>query len=223
MATIAILVGDGFEDSELDVPRQKLHEAGHVTSIIGPRAGATVRGKHGGKAIVEQRLDDRSPTDFDALLIPGGKGPEKLRRDEEIVQWVRDFVATGRPVAAVCHGPLLLVAADAVKGRDVTSWPAVRGEIEDAGARWVDAEVVEDGPFITSRKPEDIDAFSAALIDRLSAGTRSRTIPNEGVRNAEYGRQTHGGQNYGETGVAGQPIETTGDVLDAGEPGGASP
>jgi len=169
MATIAIPVADDFEDSELTVPMERLKAHGHEPVLIGSAAGARVRGKRG-RAEVTTDMEARGlqPGDFDALLIPGGYSPDHLRTDAATVEFVRRFCQSDRPVAAICHGPQLLIEADAVEGRTLTSWPSVRRDLENAGARWVDRPVVEDGNLITSRKPDDLDAFTAALLARLS-------------------------------------------------------
>jgi len=116
---------------------------------------------------VQDAASDRDPDEFDALLIPGGYSPDHLRMDRDVVAFVLDFSATGKPIAAVCHGPQLLIEADLVRGKQVTSWPSVRRDLENAGAVWVDREVVIDDPLITSRKPDDLGAFSDALLSAL--------------------------------------------------------
>jgi protease I len=167
MAKVAALLDQDFEDSEFRVPYDRLREAGHEVEVLGTKPG-TVKGKRGKEEIrIETAVKDRSPDDYDALLIPGGYSPDHLRLDEHVVDFVRRFWASGKPVAAVCHGPQLLIEADVVKAHNVTSWPSVRTDLLNAGAHWVDAEVVVDGGLITSRKPEDLEAFSHALIERL--------------------------------------------------------
>jgi protease I len=170
MTRIAVLLANDFEDSEFSVPRERLIRAGHTLVLVGRRAGETVRGKHGQvEATVQQAADGLSTDGFGALLIPGGHSPEALRSDEGVVDFVRRFARTGRPIAAVCHGPQLLIEAGLVRDRTLTSWPSVRDELIDAGARWEDREVVVDGNLITSRQPEDLQAFSGALLERLRA------------------------------------------------------
>jgi protease I len=169
MATIAVPLGDEFEDSEFTVPRDRLVEAGHRVVTLGPQAGTTVRGKRGQTEVrIDAAAKDVDPTRFDVLLIPGGHSPDHLRTDGDVVGFVRRFVDSGKPVAAVCHGPQLLIEADAVRGRTLTSWPSVRKDLENAGARWVDREVVEDGELITSRRPSDLEAFSRAVLSHLA-------------------------------------------------------
>jgi protease I len=165
---VLILATDGFEQSELIDPKQALEDAGIETTVASPEAGEIKGWNHTdwGKSVkVDATLDSVSVDNFDALLLPGGQiNPDKLRMEEKAVSLVRQFAQSGKPVAAICHGPWLLVEADVVKGRTVTSWPSIRTDLRNAGAEVVDQEVVVDGNFITSRKPDDIPAFSKALI-----------------------------------------------------------
>ena len=165
---VLILATDGFEQSELIDPKQALEDAGIETTVASPEAGEIKGWDHTdwGKSVkVDATLDSVSAEDFDALLLPGGQiNPDKLRMEEKAVSLVREFAQSGKPVAAICHGPWLLVEADVVKGKTVTSWPSIRTDLRNAGAEVVDQEVVVDGNFITSRKPDDIPAFSKALI-----------------------------------------------------------
>lgn len=168
MATIAIPIDDDFEDSEFTVPRDRLREAGHEIVTLGVERGRTVAGKRGKATVtVDASADECDPAVFDAVVIPGGYSPDHLRTDGALVAFLKKFHATGRLVAAVCHGPQLLIEADAVRGRTVTSWPSIRKDLVNAGAAWVDRPVVEDGNLITSRKPEDLEAFSDAILRRL--------------------------------------------------------
>ncbi len=170
MAKIAMLIGQEYEDSEVRVPLDRLRAAGHEVVIVGLKAGETLRGKKGQEEVTADRaIDAVQAHEFAALVIPGGKSPSHLRTDARIVEFVKTFVASMKPIAAVCHGPQLLVEANAVRGKHLTSWPEIREEMEKAGAHWVDREVVEDGALITSRKPADLEAFSNALITRLEA------------------------------------------------------
>ena len=169
MARIAIPIGDDFEDSELTVPRELLRDAGHEIVTVGVEAGRTVAGKRGREhVLVDARAADCDPAAFDAVVIPGGYSPDHLRTDAGVVTFLRSFGATGRTIDAVCHGPQLLIEADLVRGRTVTSWPSVRKDLVNAGAAWVDRPVVEDANLITSRKPEDLEAFCAAILRRLA-------------------------------------------------------
>lgn len=168
MATIAFVLETDYEDSEFDVPFQRLNDAGHQTVIVGTEAGKRLEGKKGGSSATVDRTPSQAHVDdFDALVIPGGYSPDKLRIHDDVVKFVRGFFEADKPVAAICHAGQLLVEADAVDGRKVTSWPSVRKELTLAGADWVDEEVVEDGNLITSRKPDDLDAFTSALLARL--------------------------------------------------------
>ena len=169
---IAILATDGFEQAELIEPRKALDEAGATTEVIAPKSGE-IKGWNikdwGDKVKVDKTLDQAQPQEYDALVLPGGViNPDHLRMEPKAVQFVKDFVATGRTVAAICHGPWMLVEAGVVKGKTLTSWPSVRTDLKNAGANVVDQEVATDGPFITSRKPDDIPAFSKTIIERLS-------------------------------------------------------
>ncbi len=175
---IAILATDGFEQAELMEPRKALDEAGAKTVVISLKSGEIKGWKlkdWGDKVKVDKTLDDANPNDYDALVLPGGViNPDHLRMEPKAVNFVRQFVSTGRPVAAICHGPWTLVEADVVRGKKVTSWPSVKTDLKNAGANWVDQEVVTDGQFIFSRKPDDIPAFSKTIIEAVSRGTGQR-------------------------------------------------
>jgi protease I len=165
---IMILATDGFEQSELEKPKENLEQAGFETVVIAPHGGEIKGWQHtdwGTPVQVDMTLDQADAADFDALVLPGGvMNPDKLRQEAKAVQLVRDFNDAGKTVAAICHGPWLLVEADIVRGKKVTSWPSVRTDLANAGAEVKDAECVEDGNLITSRKPDDIPAFSDAVI-----------------------------------------------------------
>lgn len=168
VARVAFVLADDFEDSEFQVPHDRITGAGHRVTVVGSEAGRKVTGKRGHSTVaVEATPDEVNAADFDALVIPGGYSPDKLRTDPSVVRFVRSVVERDRPVAAICHGPSLLVEADAVRRRTVTSWPSVRTDLTNAGAAWADREVVEDGNLITSRQPADLDAFVAAILGRL--------------------------------------------------------
>jgi len=170
MATIAMPLAEGFEDSEFSVPYQRLQRAGHKVVVIGRQKGAVVRGKHGeASAKIESAARGLRPESFDALVIPGGHSPDVLRLDEDVVDFVRGFMDSHKIVGAVCHGPQLLIEADSVGGRTLTSWPSVKKDLINAGASWVDREVVKDGNLITSRKPDDLPAFVGAIESALEA------------------------------------------------------
>ena len=169
---VLILAADGFEQSELMDPKAALEAAGFETVVASSNAGE-IRGwkdKNWGESVpVDALIADMNASDFDALLLPGGQmNPDILRMDEAAVDLVEDFNDAGKPIAAICHGPWMLVEADVVEGRTVTAWPSVRTDLTNAGANVVDQEVAIDGNLITSRKPDDIPAFSQALIDALA-------------------------------------------------------
>jgi protease I len=168
MAHIAIPLAQDFEDSEFSVPYSRLKEAGHDIVVFGKQAGETVNGKRGEESFtVEKTAQELSPSDFDVLIIPGGFSPDHLRTDDQVVSFVRTFCKTGKLVAAICHGPQLLIEADAVNGKTMTSFASVRKDLQNAGANWIDEKVVEDGNLITSRKPDDLNAFVDAIKKHL--------------------------------------------------------
>lgn len=168
MAKVAFVVESDFEDSELTHPRDGLLDAGHDVVMVGTEKGKQLQGKKGKATVtVDATADEVSVDDFDALVVPGGYSPDKLRLHEGIVAFVRGFFDADKQVAAICHAGQLLTEAKVVDGRTMTSWPSVRMELELAGANWVDKEVVEDGNLITSRNPNDLDAFTATLLERL--------------------------------------------------------
>jgi protease I len=171
---IAILVTDGFEQSELLQPRQALQQAGAQTQLVSPNQGRVKGWNHkdwGEEVNVDVALKSANPAEFDALLLPGGvMNPDQLRMNPDAVQFVKKFVDAGKPVAAICHGPWMLVETDAVRGRTVTSWPSLKTDIRNAGGSWVDKEVVRDQQLVTSRKPDDIPAFNREMIALFSEG-----------------------------------------------------
>lgn len=168
---VAILATHGFEQSELVKPLETLRGAGFDVDVVSPEAGKIRgwKGKDWGDEVqVDVALADASPGDYDALVLPGGViNPDKLRMDQAAVEFVRAFDRAGKPLAAICHGPWLLAEAGVAKGRALTSWPSIRTDLENAGGKWRDEEVVRDGHLITSRKPDDIPAFSKAVIEAL--------------------------------------------------------
>jgi protease I len=168
MARVAFLLEEMFEDSELRIPYERLRAAGHEPVIVGLEARKRLTGKRGVESVLaDVEIGDVSPEDFDAVVIPGGRSPERLREDPQMLRFARAFFLTGKPVAAVCHGPLLLAAAGVLRGWTLTSWPEIQDELFAAGARWVDREVVEDANLLTSRKPADLESFSRALLRKL--------------------------------------------------------
>ncbi len=165
---VACLLAAGFEDSEFRIPTDRLRQAGYQVDIIGMKAGEKLQGEKGKETATTTRgIGDADVDQYIALLIPGGYSPDKLRADDRFVQFVKDFDATKRPLAAVCHGPQLLLTAELVRGRTLTAWKTVQGDLRQAGARVVDQEVAVDDNWITSRKPDDLQAFSAKLLEEL--------------------------------------------------------
>jgi len=176
MARVAFIVANDFEDSEFREPYERLRRAGHEVTVIGSESGTPIQGKKGKEKIVpDTSIDQVSASEYDALVIPGGYSPDHLRMDARMVEFTRGFIEDGKTVAAVCHAPWMLVEAGIARGRTVTSWPSIRTDLVNAGATWVDQEVVEDGPLITSRKPADLPAFSAAILHRLDAVASRRS------------------------------------------------
>ncbi len=171
---VAILVADGFEQIELTSPREALEEAGAETEIVSPAEGK-VKGweetKWGKKFKVDMPLDEADPDEYDALLLPGGvMNPDKLRANPKAVEFVRAFFSAGKPVAAICHGPWTLINAGMATGKRLTSYHSIQMDLKNAGANWVDEEVVVDNGLVTSRKPDDLPAFNAKMIEEFQEG-----------------------------------------------------
>ncbi len=175
---IAILATDGFEQSELTEPRRALMEAGHEVSVVSLESGSIrgVKGHEPGDEVdVDRTLADVSTDDFDALVLPGGVyNPDTLRQEASAVDFVRDFMESGKPLAAICHGPWLLVEADLLRGRRATSFASIRTDMRNAGANWVDEAVVVDGNLITSRNPGDLEAFCSTTLEAVVNGPAAR-------------------------------------------------
>jgi len=175
---IAILATDGFEQSELMQPRQALEEAGAHTEVVSPNSGRIKGWDHtdwGESVKVDKTLDNAKAEEYDGLVLPGGViNPDHLRMEPKAVKFVQQFVSSGKTVGAICHGPWTLLEAGALSGKTVTSWPSLKTDLKNAGANWVDQEVVTDGQFITSRKPDDIPAFSSAVIESIAHGPQKR-------------------------------------------------
>jgi len=173
---VAILVTDGFEQVELEEPRKALDAAGATTQVVSPKDGEVKGWKFkewGDTTSVDRPLRQAQADDFDALLLPGGViNPDALRMDASAVSFVKAFVDAGKPVAAICHGPWTMIEAGAVKGCRMTSWPALKTDLVNAGANWVDEEAVVDGNLVTSRNPDDIPAFSRAAIETFASARR---------------------------------------------------
>jgi protease I len=166
---VAILVEDEFEDRELTGPLEALRAAGVAVSVVGPSAGAEYRGKRG-EAIVRADVAAGAAhiKDFDALVIPGGHAPDRMRMRHAMVDLARDAMDAGKPVAAICHGAQVLISANVLRGRTLTCWPSIAIDVKNAGGLYVDRPVVEDGNLITSRKPDDVPVFSEAILRALS-------------------------------------------------------
>jgi protease I len=171
---VAILVTDGFEQDELAKPKQALDNAGATTEIISPKDNTVKGWKYkdwGDDFRVDRQIAKADPDDYDALLLPGGQmNPDSLRVDEDAVRFVRKIAEEGKPIAAICHGPALLIEAGIVAGRRVTSFPSIKTDLENAGATWIDEEVVTDQGLVTSRKPDDIPAFNKKMLEEFEEG-----------------------------------------------------
>lgn len=177
MSRVACIIASDFEDSELAVPVERLKEAGHEVTLIGLEKGQKLEGKKGDvKVTTDASFDDVQAGAFDALLIPGGYSPDQLRNHVEAVRFVQAFAKDHKPIAAICHGPQLLIEAGLVDGRHMTSWGSVRTDLKNAGAVWEDKSVVEDGDFITSRNPGDLEDFSNALLLRLDVPEHKQAV-----------------------------------------------
>jgi len=179
---VAILATDGFEQAELVEPKYALEEAGATTEVVSPMPRKIQGMKHdekGDKVSVDVPLEKANAGDYDALMIPGGLiNPDTLRTNKLALEFVRRFFAAGKPVAAICHAPWILIDAGVVKGRTLTSWPAIKTDVQNAGGHWVDREVVVDHGLVTSRKPDDIPAFNAKMIEEFSEGEHAGQVPS---------------------------------------------
>jgi protease I len=171
---VAILVTDGFEQVELTKPREALDQAGAETKIVSLQSGKIQGMNHadkGDKFDVDQTLDEARPEQFDALMIPGGlMNSDALRSNDDALEFTRHFFREGKPVAAICHGPWVLIDAGTVRGRMLTSWPAIKTDVKNAGGKWINEEVVVDNGLVTSRKPDDIPAFNKKMIEEFCEG-----------------------------------------------------
>jgi protease I len=170
---VAMLVEEEFEDRELAGPLDALRAAGATVSLVGPRAGAQFRGKRGDTTVTSDLAAGSARIgDFDALVIPGGHAPDKMRMRHAMVDLAREAIESGKPVAAICHGPQVLISAGVLRGRTLTCWPSIAIDVKNAGGLYVDKPVVEDGNLITSRKPDDVPLFTEAIIRALSRSSR---------------------------------------------------
>lgn len=177
---VAILATDGFEQSELFEPKKALESEGATVSIVSLKSGE-IKGwdeKDWGDTIsVDLTLDEANAENFDALQLPGGvMNPDKLRVDEKAIQFVKAFFDAGKPVAAICHAPWTLINAEVVKGRNMTSYPTLRKDLENAGAKWADEEVIVDNGLVTSRNPNDLPAFNRKLIEEIAEGKHTKQM-----------------------------------------------
>ena len=172
--TIAVLATDGFEQVELEKPVEALKAAGAKVEIIAPKAGAIQGFKHhdkGDETTVDRTIADADAGSYEGLVLPGGViNPDALRLEAEAIEFIRSFVQASKPIAAICHGPWTLIDAGAVKGRTVTSWPSLKIDLQNAGATWVDEEVVVDNGLVTSRNPDDLPAFCAKMVEEFAEG-----------------------------------------------------
>jgi len=173
--TIAFLVAqEGVEEVELTTPREAVERAGAVTHLIAPEAGDVQAFNHLDKSstyAVDRSLEEAQADDYDALVLPGGvANPDQLRTDPRAIRFVQDIFASGKPVGVICHGPWTLVEADVVRGRTLTSWPSLQTDIRNAGGDWVDEEVVVDEGLVSSRKPDDLPAFCAKVVEEFAEG-----------------------------------------------------
>jgi deglycase len=186
---VAILATDMFEQVELVEPRKALDDAGAETEIVSLEKGEIQGFNHYDKADkfpVDKTVDEVTADDYDALMLPGGVGnPDRLRMHENAVQFVRSFFETGKPVGAICHAPWMLVEADVVRGRPVTSWPSLKTDIRNAGGNWQDKEVIVDDGLVTSRKPDDIPAFSEKIIEEFAEGRHAAQMAAVGAGTAQ--------------------------------------
>jgi len=171
---VAILAADGVEQVELTKPKQALEQAGAQTHVISLKSGNIQGFNHhdkGDQIPVDVAIDSANPNDYDALVLPGGAlNPDQLRTNSKAVEFVKSFFEAGKPVAAICHAPWMLIEAGVVKGRTLTSWPSLQTDLRNAGATWVDQEVVVDKGLVTSRNPDDLPAFNSKMIEEFAEG-----------------------------------------------------
>lgn len=165
--TIGVMISDMFEDSEYSEPVKAFAEAGHRIINLGLKTCTAARGKEGTSVNIDKAIRGSKPEHFDALLIPGGYSPDKLRTDQDAVDFTREFVKSGKPVFVICHGPQLLISAGVLKGRKITSWKSVKDDVINAGAEFIDKAVVEDGNIVSSRSPADLKSFIRSSLKRL--------------------------------------------------------
>jgi len=177
---IAILATNGFEESELKSPKEYLEQQGWTADIVSPESGSIrswAETDWGPDYEVNATLDKANPADYDALVLPGGViNPDKLRTDERALTFVKSFFNEGKPVAAICHGPQTLISAGVVDGRAMTSYPSIKQDLINAGAQWLDREVITDNGLVTSRSPEDLPAFNKKMVEEINEGKHQRGV-----------------------------------------------
>jgi len=175
---VAILTENGFEESELTSPKKALENAGAKVDIVSPEKGKVRAWDHdhwSQEIIVDKELKDADPKEYDALMIPGGvMNPDKMRQDKNCIDFAKHFMKTGKPIAAICHAPQLLIETGMLKGRKLTSYPSLQTDLKNAGADWQNKEVVTDAGLVTSRSPKDLDAFNKKMIEEISEGKHAR-------------------------------------------------
>lgn len=176
MARIAILLEKIYEDLELQYPKYRLREAGHEVVVVGPTAGETYIGKHGYPQKAEVAAADVKAKEFSLIVIPGGTSPDHMRRNEHMVKLVQAAAVAEIPMAAICHGPSMLCSTKILKGRRCTSYMSIVHDVINAGGVWVDEACVVDGPIITARTPDDLPAFSQAILELVSTGSATGTV-----------------------------------------------
>jgi protease I len=191
---VAVLATDGFEQVELEKPVEALRAAGAQVEVVSPRRGEIQGFNHfdkGGKVGVDRELSQADADDYDALVLPGGViNPDQLRLVPRAIEFIRAFVEADKPIAAICHGPWTLINAEGVRGRRMTSWPSLEIDLRNAGANWVDEEVVVDRGLVTSRKPEDLPAFCAKMIEEFAEGSHAGRAAQAG-RPEQPGARPH--------------------------------
>ncbi len=175
---IAVMATDGFEQAELTEPMKALRAAGALAEVVAPKPGRIQGMQHhekGDRIVVDRTLDEAKPEDYDGLVLPGGvANPDELRIQPKAIAFIRHFVESGKPIAAICHGPWTLIEAGAVKSKTMTSWPSLKTDLANAGATWVDQPVVVDNGLVTSRKPDDLPQFCAKMVEEFAEGRHNR-------------------------------------------------
>lgn len=179
---VAILTENGFEEVELTSPKEAMENAGITVDVVSPQKGKVKAWDHDHWSIevdVDVNLSDANPDDYDAIMIPGGvMNPDKMRANKECVEFATSFLKSGKPVAAICHGPQLLIETGLLKGKNMTSYPSVKTDLENAGVKWEDKEVVVDKGLVTSRSPADLKAFNKKVLEEIGEGVHQRAVMN---------------------------------------------